>query len=396
MKTLSIDLERLRDAVSRAVGVLSKKVTMPALSYLLFKSDGQNLTIAANDLDIYFEIMLADVPSEPFEIGIQGSNLLTGLRLLSPGGVLLKIEPDHAQITHEGKKISLLTLDPAQMATRPQVPQAGGGDDLRGIVSGLSGNVLATLVNLTLPATSTLDTPQRMSSVLLRGEALQEGASVFTAVAMDNGLLNYAAVPISCKSGIHCNIPKHVAQRLTSALAEEESIAIGRTRDKAFFCFTSGFMAVSQPSQEPPPYERILRREPFSVQVQVSKTVLTKTLEGMVQFADSHSDGAWIWLKGADDGKVWVETQSGKQQLRLPLGEFRWDKQIPLAASSLISAIKRCQSDQLTFSWDYREARNSSGKKTLGGPIIVTSQETVGDALVDFVSMHGGLQFTEE
>lgn len=385
----TINRKKLLDGIGRLTALSAPKETIPALSYFRFQLDGKSLTVIANDLDTYQEILIDEVTAEPKIFAIHGKKLETGLKLLQAPEVTIKV--GSKEITFEDgprktdRRFKLSTFDLTVMPEPISLPS-----NLELLHPSIPGDCLGSMIKLAVPTMSKLETSTQLVGVLLRTE---DGR--FSAVSMDNGVLNYAATVAKAKAGVNCLIPRHLASKLASAVAGLETVSVARAGNKAVFCFSDGFIAVSQSSYRAPDFDKVLRRDPLPDSLAILRSDFTKTLGGVAAFSDDKGAISNTWLIGNEQGELVTQAESDGQAITLPLGKHPWVGKIKLPVESVIACISPCKANEITFSWSRRAHENQDGSRLVFGPLVITSKESVGDVPIDFVTMHGGLSYAE-
>jgi len=167
-----IDCESLLQGLGRIQAIVERRGTLPILSNVLIRANGDEITLAATDLEV------GVVSTHPAEIEQEGSVTLGAKKLFE---IVRELDESEVHVAlNSGARVgiecgsahfSLLSISPEEY---PTIPGAEGVDFIE-----LESSLLAEMIDRTLYATSSDETRYNLNGVYM--EAAEEGRARFVA-----------------------------------------------------------------------------------------------------------------------------------------------------------------------------------------------------------------------
>ena len=156
----------LADHLYRVQGVASAKSTMPALSHVLLRADGQQLKLSATDLDLAIEDFVPVKVEQAGSVALPAKSLFEVVKTLPPGDVTLTlVDNQRVEIKAPKATFKLVGVSAGEFPAIPQVP------DTQSIE--LPAREIARMIDGTIFCVSTDDARYNLTGVYW--EALQGG-----------------------------------------------------------------------------------------------------------------------------------------------------------------------------------------------------------------------------
>ncbi len=107
-------------------GVVERRTTIPVLSHILLRADGDRVALAATDLDVSLTSWCEAEVAQPGGVAVQAKKFLEIIRSLVDEEVTLRLEDDRQLVIEAGRsRFKINGLSPEDFPTLPQVPEEG-------------------------------------------------------------------------------------------------------------------------------------------------------------------------------------------------------------------------------------------------------------------------------
>lgn len=291
----------LADHLYRVQGVASAKSTMPALSHVLLRADGQVLRLSATDLDLAIEDFVPVKVETAGAIALPAKSLFEVVKTLPAGDVTLTIVDNQRVEIKAPKATFKLVGVPA--GEFPAIPQVSETQSIE-----LSAKELGRMIDGTLFCVSTDDARYNLTGVYW--EALQSGKGL-RFVATDGHRL--AMVERSFDHGVSLKpviVPKKAlieVKRLIGANAPDE-LKVRCSFSDNHVVFSVGDVKLSSRLIEGtfPDYEQVIPKSAPNV-VKASRAELSEALKRVSIMSPDKSFGIKLHV---NPGSVRVESQN--------------------------------------------------------------------------------------
>jgi DNA polymerase-3 subunit beta len=268
--------EKLHIAVSKAEKIVSKNINLPVLSCLLFETEGNNLIITSNNLDLGLEISIPVKVDKPGKVAIPATIISSFLNNLTDDkNIHLETEENILKIYTQNSEANIKTLSYEDF---PTIPKIDGGT-----ISKISSKDLQNGIKSVIYSSSLSSVKPELASVYLYSQ--DEGLCF---VATDSFRL--AEKKVSTKKPTNFNhvlIPfKNAGDILKIIDGTDDEIEIHSTKNQISFTFQGVYLVSRVIDGVFPDYKQILPKEE-KTKVVVLKQDLINSLKISNIFSDN-------------------------------------------------------------------------------------------------------------
>ncbi len=108
-------------------GVVERRTTIPVLSHILLRAEGERLALAATDLDVSLTSWCEAEVSTPGGVAVQAKKFVEIIRSLVDDEVALRLEDENRLVIEAARSTFKINgLSPDDFPTLPKVPEDGG------------------------------------------------------------------------------------------------------------------------------------------------------------------------------------------------------------------------------------------------------------------------------
>ena len=287
-------------------GVLERRTTIPILSNVLVNAEGDQLSIAATDLDVtVFSRCVATVRQEG-KATIQGKVFFDLVRSMPADTVELAAGENRFEVRSGHFKTKLASLDPADFPTLPPVPEGQG--------FAVPLQLLQKVIDRTVYAVSSEEGHFQYNSALL-----VLGAAQAEMVATDGHRLAYVRAPQG--GGLppfeQQLLPRKVLSQLRRIAASgEQTVYLARSENHLAFRIGERTLLSRVLESRFPQYERVLVRD-NPHRVLVNRQEFTASLRRVEILASERTHGVQLQFETDAIGlaSVGFEIGSGEERV---------------------------------------------------------------------------------
>ncbi len=291
---LSIERASLLRSLNHVQSVVERRNTIPILSNVLMKAEGDVLTFATTDMDLEINESVAATISEPGATTVPAHTLYDIVRKLADGSdveLVMNAEGTQMEVKAGRSKFKLSCLPTTDF------PELGTGDLPTSF--SIPAKDMRALIDRTKFAMSTEETRYYLNGIYLH-EAEQEGVKVLRAVATDGHRLARFEMPLSDGAagmpGII--IPRKTIGELRKLVDEAaDSIQIELSESKIRFAFDHIVLTSKLIDGTFPDYQRVIPEGNDKI-VEVDAKMLTSAVDRVSTISDGKSRAIKIALNG--------------------------------------------------------------------------------------------------
>lgn len=291
---LSIERASLLRSLNHVQSVVERRNTIPILSNVLMKAEGDVLTFATTDMDLEINESVAANISEPGATTVPAHTLYDIVRKLADGSdveLVMNAEGTQMEVKAGRSKFKLSCLPTTDF------PELGTGDLPTSF--SIPAKDMRALIDRTKFAMSTEETRYYLNGIYLH-EAEQEGVKVLRAVATDGHRLARFEMPLSDGAagmpGII--IPRKTIGELRKLVDEAaDSIQIELSESKIRFAFDHIVLTSKLIDGTFPDYQRVIPEGNDKI-VEVDAKMLTSAVDRVSTISDGKSRAIKIALNG--------------------------------------------------------------------------------------------------
>jgi DNA polymerase-3 subunit beta len=293
---LTIQRSELLPALTRAASVADQKSTMPILGCVLLDGTGDDLRIAATNLQQAIECRLAVEVTGRDAVAVGARTLLDRVKALPDGEVTLETAKTGLVVKSGSRRFTVHTVPAEDYPALPTRPEAGSEVRAGCLLSAIEGSGYAV---------STDETRAHLNSLLL------EFADIgLRAVATDGHRLAVTEVSGGSWPGWSVLVPKRAVDAL-KRIAEECEVddAIGLAVDGyTMFASVPGCTYSARLSESQfPPYKAVIPETSAAI-ITVDRKALLESVRAVAVSASQRTGGIKLTFDG--DGRIVVETES--------------------------------------------------------------------------------------
>ncbi len=136
---IRLDRARFLSELTPMQGIVERRTTIPVLSHILLRADGDQVALAATDLDVSLTSSCEAEVAVPGGVAVQAKKFIEIIRSLVDDEVSLRLEDDNRLVIEAGRsRFKINGLSPEDFPTLPLVPDEGAQtipfDRLRGMI----------------------------------------------------------------------------------------------------------------------------------------------------------------------------------------------------------------------------------------------------------------------
>ncbi len=252
---LTMERETLLKGVSRTLGVVDRRGTMPILSHFLLDAADGVVTISATDLEVSFQGQYPAMVEEPGSLTLPAHYVHNLIKEL-PGATLNLegTEKSNLQLTVGESRYQLLGLPADQYPAIPQITDQ--------TMVEVECRVLREMIDKTIFSVSVDDLQYHLSGIFWERTQNDEGAYFLRMVSTDGHRLTLIERPLpeSEHFGIEEGIliPRKGVGEISRLLGEEEKVSLGLTKQSLALKADSKYLFIRLLEKKFPEYRRII------------------------------------------------------------------------------------------------------------------------------------------
>ena len=283
----------LLDALYYAQGIADRKATMPILANVLLRTDGDNVTVAATDLNLTVTSEVAANISEPGEVTVSAKHL-------------------HDIVKGLGDEVEIETLSNGQLAIRsgravykvaslpardfPKLPKMA---DV--VFARVDASVMRDMIAKTFFSVSSDETRSHLNGVLF--ECLDDSARM---VSTDGHRLSLCERPLPGAQKMMALIPRRGLVEIRRALDDAGSVEIALHDFNVFVRTGATTLSVRINEASFPPWQQVVPKS-SEREVVVKTAELLSSMKRIMLVASEKTHGVRL---AVSDGQIAIETDN--------------------------------------------------------------------------------------
>ena len=332
-----INTEEFVSHLSKVVGVVDRKQTMPILGHVLVSGSSGEITITATDLEVQISSKFKANISEDFLITLPGRKLFDILRSLGDTELELSSENETILLKTAKSKFSLQQLPSNEF---PLFDNTEGDQTFS-----IKQQTLSDIFNKTQFAMAQQDVRFYLNGLLL--EINPESLNV---VGTDGHRLAKTTTSLDKKSITEqsCIVPRKAIQELTRSLSEEKECKVSLVDNQASFTFSQVSLTTKLIDGTFPDYNRVIPAE-TATNIMLDTKILKPALQRVSILANEKFRGVRIDI---DNNKIIISSENPEQEQAvedIDIDDTNVKLSIGFNVSYLIDAVNACSGELVTL-----------------------------------------------
>ena len=332
-----INTEEFVNHLSKVVGVVDRKQTMPILGHVLVSGSSGEITITATDLEVQISSKFKANISEDFLITLPGRKLFDILRSLGNTELELSSDNDTILLKTAKSKFSLQQLPSNEF---PLFDNTEGDQTFS-----IKQQTLSDIFNKTQFAMAQQDVRFYLNGLLL--EINPESLNV---VGTDGHRLAKTTTSLDKKSITEqsCIVPRKAIQELTRSLSEEKECKVSLVDNQASFSFSQVSLTTKLIDGTFPDYNRVIPAE-TATNIMLDTKILKPALQRVSILANEKFRGVRIDI---DNNKIIISSENPEQEQAvedIDIDDTNVKLSIGFNVSYLIDAVNACSGELVTL-----------------------------------------------
>ena len=332
-----INTEKFVNHLSKVVGVVDRKQTMPILGHVLVSGSSGEITITATDLEVQISSKFKANISEDFLITLPGRKLFDILRSLGNTELELSSDNDTILLKTAKSKFSLQQLPSNEF---PLFDNTEGEQTFS-----IKQQALSDILNKTQFAMAQQDVRFYLNGLLL--EISPESLNV---VGTDGHRLAKTTTTLDKKSITEqsCIVPRKAIQELTRSLSDEKECKVSIVDNQASFSFSQVSLTTKLIDGTFPDYNRVIPAE-TTTNIILDTKILKPALQRVSILANEKFRGVRIDI---DNNKIIISSENPEQEQAvedIDIDDTSVKLSIGFNVSYLIDAVNACSGELVTL-----------------------------------------------
>ena len=332
-----INTEEFVNHLSKVVGVVDRKQTMPILGHVLVSGSSGEITITATDLEVQISSKFKANISEDFLITLPGRKLFDILRSLGNTELELSSDNDTILLKTAKSKFSLQQLPSNEF---PLFDNTEGDQTFS-----IKQHTLSDIFNKTQFAMAQQDVRFYLNGLLL--EINPESLNV---VGTDGHRLAKTTTTLDKKSITEqsCIVPRKAIQELTRSLSDEKECKVSLVDNQASFSFSQVSLTTKLIDGTFPDYNRVIPPV-TTTNIILDTKILKPALQRVSILANEKFRGVRIDI---DNNKIIISSENPEQEQAVEdiyIDDTNVKLSIGFNVSYLIDAVNACSGELVTL-----------------------------------------------
>ena len=332
-----INTEEFVNHLSKVVGVVDRKQTMPILGHVLVSGSSGEITITATDLEVQISSKFKANISEDFLITLPGRKLFDIQRSLGNTELELSSDNDTILLKTAKSKFSLQQLPSNEF---PLFDNTEGEQTFS-----IKQQTLSDIFNKTQFAMAQQDVRFYLNGLLL--EINPESLNV---VGTDGHRLAKTTTTLDKKSITEqsCIVPRKAIQELTRSLSDEKECKVSLVDNQASFSFSQVSLTTKLIDGTFPDYNRVIPAE-TTTNIMLDTKILKPALQRVSILANEKFRGVRIDI---DNNKIIISSENPEQEQAvedIDIDDTNVKLSIGFNVSYLIDAVNACSGELVTL-----------------------------------------------
>ncbi len=332
-----INTEEFVNHLSKVVGVVDRKQTMPILGHVLVSGSSGEITITATDLEVQISSKFKANISEDFLITLPGRKLFEILRSLGNTELELSSDNDTILLKTTKSKFSLQQLPSNEF---PLFDNTEGEQTFS-----IKQQTLSDIFNKTQFAMAQQDVRFYLNGLLL--EINSESLNV---VGTDGHRLAKTTTTLDKKSITEqsCIVPRKAIQELTRSLSDEKECKVSLVDNQASFSFSQVSLTTKLIDGTFPDYNRVIPIE-TTTNIMLDAKTLKPALQRVSILANEKFRGVRIDI---ENNKIIISSENPEQEQAvedIDIDDTNVKLSIGFNVSYLIDAVNACSGELVSL-----------------------------------------------
>ena len=332
-----INTEEFVNHLSKVVGVVDRKQTMPILGHILISGTSGEITLTATDLEVQISSKFKANISDDFLITLPGRKLFDILRSLGNTDLELTSDGDTVVLKTAKSKFSLQQLPSNEFPLFDNTE----GDQTFSIKQA----DLSDIFNKTQFAMAQQDVRFYLNGLLL--EIKSESLNV---VGTDGHRLAKTTTTLDKKSIIEqsCIVPRKAIQELSRSLSDTKECKVSFVDNQASFSFSQVTLTTKLIDGTFPDYNRVIPAE-TTTNIMLDTKTLKPALQRVSILANEKFRGVRIDI---DNNKITISSENPEQEQAvedIDIDQTNVKLSIGFNVSYLIDAVNACSGELVTL-----------------------------------------------
>ena len=332
-----INTEEFVNHLSKVVGVVDRKQTMPILGHVLVSGSSGEITITATDLEVQVSSKFKANISEDFLITLPGRKLFDILRSLGNTELELSSDNDTILLKTAKSKFSLQQLPSNEF---PLFDNTEGEQTFS-----IKQQTLSDIFNKTQFAMAQQDV-----RFYLNGLLLEISPELLNVVGTDGHRLAKTTTTLDKKSITEqsCIVPRKAIQELTRSLSDEKECKVSLVDNHASFTFSQVSLTTKLIDGTFPDYNRVIPAE-TTTNIMLDTKILKPALQRVSILANEKFRGVRIDI---ENNKIIISSENPEQEQAvedIDIDDTNVKLSIGFNVSYLIDAVNACSGELVTL-----------------------------------------------
>jgi len=332
-----INTEEFVNHLSKVVGVVDRKQTMPILGHVLISGSSGEITITATDLEVQISSKFKANISEDFLITLPGRKLFDILRSLGNTELEISSDDDTILLKTAKSKFSLQQLPSNEF---PLFDNTHSDQTFT-----IKQQTLSDIFNKTQFAMAQQDVRFYLNGLLL--EINPESLNV---VGTDGHRLAKTTTTLDKKSITEqsCIVPRKAIQELIRSLSDEKECKVSLVDNQASFSFSQVSLTTKLIDGTFPDYNRVIPAE-TTTNIMLDTKTLKPALQRVSILANEKFRGVRIDI---DNNKIIISSENPEQEQAvedIDIDDTKVKLSIGFNVSYLIDAVNACSGELVTL-----------------------------------------------
>tara|TARA_B100001540_G_C15794723_1_gene637096 strand:+ start:947 stop:2041 length:1095 start_codon:yes stop_codon:yes gene_type:complete len=332
-----INTEEFVNHLSKVVGVVDRKQTMPILGHVLISGSSGEITITATDLEVQISSKFKANISEDFLITLPGRKLFEILRSLDNTEIELSSDNDTVLLKTAKSKFSLQQLPSNEfpLFDNTEIDQTFSikQQDLSDIFSKTQFAMAQQDVRFYLNGLLLEINPEALNVVGTDGHRLAK-----TTTALDKKSISQQS----------CIIPRKAIQELTRSLSDSKDCKVSLVDNQARFSFSQVTLTTKLIDGTFPDYNRVIPAE-TKTNILLDTKTLKPALQRVSILANEKFRGVRIDI---NNNKITISSENPEQEQAvedIDIEDTNVKLSIGFNVSYLIDAVNACSGELITL-----------------------------------------------
>ena len=332
-----INSEDFVQHLSKVVGVVDRKQTMPILGHVLITGSSGEITLTATDLEVQISSTFKSNIPDDFAITLPGRKLFDILRSLGSTDIEITADNDTVVLKTANSKFSLQQLPANEF---PLFDETESNQSFT-----IKQEALSELFNKTQFAMAQQDV-----RFYLNGLLLEIGSETLNVVGTDGHRLAKTNISLDKKNinDQSCIVPRKAIQELTKSLSDTKDCKVSLVENQASFSYSQVTLTTKLIDGTFPDYNRVIPESTIT-NIILDTSILKPALQRVSILANEKFRGVRIDI---DNDKITISSENPEQEQAvedIDIDGTNVKLSIGFNVSYLIDAVNACTGELVTL-----------------------------------------------